>query len=95
MKIIACTAYKFIVEMDPSELEQLCLSHQRLNGRVCDHLGKDFEVDPAYRLAALAALRDNKEELERIIGQFKAMGELLAPVVTEVETLTGGEGAKL
>ncbi len=89
MKIIAATKYTLLVEMDPSELQQLSLSHQRLQGDLQYHVGKEFRVDPAFR--RIQALRDNHQDLLRVAAQFKAMGELLTPVVTEVERLTEGE----
>jgi hypothetical protein len=89
MRIIAATKYEFIVQMSPSELRMLSARSSVpdvRNSELVYHVGKEFRVDEAYH--RLRSLNENRAALDRIVGQFKAMGELLGPVVTEVEQET-------
>ena len=89
MKIIAATKYDYIVQMTPGEVRQLCPNtniSDSQRGHMPTDVGREIKIDAAW--SRLRALTANRELLDKIIGQFKAMGELLQPVVTEVEQAT-------
>ena len=89
MKIIGATKYTYIVEMNPSEVRQLCsggVIADSQRGHMPSEVGRKFTIDAAWE--RLQKLKENRAGLDKIIGQFKAMGELLQPVVTELDRET-------
>ena len=79
--------------MNPAELRMLTKPGTSVpderNGPLSSNVGREFTLDPGWD--RLRALEENRKRLDRIIGQFKAMGELLEPVAIEVEEATTKE----
>jgi len=92
MKIIGINYNSYVVEVDGTELcrivaEDITAPAVWTNADQARRMiGKEYDVNKAYD--RIRALKNNAFALKTIIGQLKAMGELLEPVAMEIEQKT-------
>lgn len=94
MKVIGATKYTLLVEMSTDEFEVLTPKNINIptSQRDLQHwAGREFAMRDAWD--RLRPILENQKKLNTIVGQLKAMGELLEPIIPEIERLTGGEAS--